>query len=84
MQDFEKNQAEGSKGISNMNLAKEALETIDPERQSQLAQHPSALVRWSLARNEHLAEEAIKLLGGAAELETLRARTQEAILDLEK
>ena len=58
---------------SNLDLIKEAGETADCQRQSELAEHPSYLVRRALAKNRALCLGAAEILGD--ELASLRSDT---------
>lgn len=67
-----------SGSYSNLELAKEARTTPDCERQQELAEHPSALVRWNLVRNLSLCQSAREFIG-EAEVVRLLQLTEESV-----
>lgn len=62
---------------SNLDLIREAGSTGDCQRQAELAEHPSHLVRRALAKNKALCQLAAEILGD--ELEELRTDTKDQI-----
>lgn len=64
---------------SNIELAREAIQTNDEERQVLLAQHPSRVVKRALATNKALCQRAMEILGD--ELEDLRHEVHDQAAD---
>jgi len=62
---------------SNAELAHEAFQTANCERQQELASHPSFTVRQKLARNKRLCAAAAEILGD--ELPKLRLAAKDAV-----